>query len=222
MSETSNWQDANNRYLSDRLEWLRGRLQDRARKNRSAVALTEPISQPADSGKSFWRKLLQKDPAQASVKAQPGLLTEGDGGKDDSARVSGAASTPAATSGNPPALVILSKRLGLTLFEEDILLLCAAMELDTGMGALCAAAQFDPAKPFPTFALAFTIFDDPSWDAMCPERPLRYWRLIEIFQPNGQPLSTSPLRADERIVNYLKGLNYLDDRLASLFTLPDP
>src|SRR5262249_17950408 len=31
-----------------------------------------------------------------------------------------------------------------------------------------------------------------------------------------QPLITSALKADERIVNYLKGLNYLDDRLAPL------
>jgi hypothetical protein len=222
MSDTSYWQDANNRYLSDRLDWLRGRLQERARKNRSAVALTEPMSPPAESGKSFWKKLLQKETSQSSAKVEPALLTAGDSQKEESSHPSGAAPSSADPSTNPPALVILGKRLGLSFFEQDILLLCAAMELDTGMGALCAAAQCDPAKPFPTFALAFTIFDDPSWDAMCPERPLRYWRLIEIFQSNGQPLSTSALRADERIVNYLKGLNYLDDRLAPLFNLPDP
>src|SRR5262249_10275609 len=45
----------------------------------------------------------------------------------------------------------------------------------------------------------------------------RHWRLIEINQPGAQPLTTSALRADERIVNFLKGLNYLDDRLAPLF-----
>jgi hypothetical protein len=50
------------------------------------------------------------------------------------------------------------------------------------------------------------------------ERALRYWRLIEINQSGAEPLTTSPLRADERIVSYLKGLNYLDDRLAALLT----
>jgi hypothetical protein len=89
------------------------------------------------------------------------------------------------------------------------------MELDTGMPALCARAQ-DSSKPYPTFALALSILDEPTWEALSPERPLRYWRLIEINQPGGQPLTTSALRADERIVNYLKGLNYLDDRLAPL------
>jgi hypothetical protein len=61
-----------------------------------------------------------------------------------------------------------------------------------------------------------SLFDAPAWDALSPERPLRYWRLIEIHQPGAQPLITSALRADERIVSYLKGLNYLDDRLAPL------
>ncbi len=32
----------------------------------------------------------------------------------------------------------------------------------------------------------------------------------------GLDITTSPTRADERIVNYLKGLNYLDDRLTNL------
>ena len=72
------------------------------------------------------------------------------------------------------------------------------------------------AKTYPTFALALAIFNDTSWDVVSPERPLRYWRLIDIHQPGAQPLTTSPLLADERIVNFAKGLNYLDDRLASL------
>jgi hypothetical protein len=90
------------------------------------------------------------------------------------------------------------------------------MELDTSIAALCARAQSDPDRPYPTFALALSIFDAPAWDALSPERPLRHWRLLEIHQPGGQPLTTSLLRADERIMHYLKGLTYLDDRLAPL------
>ena len=115
----------------------------------------------------------------------------------------------------PSALNLLSERLSLSTFERDILLLCAAMELDTRVAALCARAQDDPNKPFPTFALVLALFDDASWDALSPERPLRYWRLLEINQPGAQPLTGSALRADERIVNYLKGLNCLDDRVSS-------
>ena len=92
------------------------------------------------------------------------------------------------------------------------------MELDTRIAGLCARAQDDPQKNFPTFALALALFDEPSWDALSPERPLRFWRLIEISQLGAQPLTASALRADERIVNYLKGLNHLDERLSSLLS----
>jgi ATP-dependent 26S proteasome regulatory subunit len=119
----------------------------------------------------------------------------------------------------PSALELLSDRLSLSPFERNVLFLCAAMELDTRIAGLCARAQNDASKPFPTFALALALFDEPSWDALSPERPLRYWRLIEISQLGAQPLTSSALRADERIVNYLKGLNYLDDRVSS-FIVP--
>src|SRR5262245_5115620 len=121
----------------------------------------------------------------------------------------------------PPALVLLGQQLGLARYEQELLLLCVALELDTRIAALCARAQDDPNRPFPTFALGLALFDDPSWDALSPDRPLRYWRLIEINQPGATPLTVSALRADERIVNYVKGLNMLDDRLSALL-LPVP
>jgi AAA+ superfamily predicted ATPase len=114
-----------------------------------------------------------------------------------------------------PPLVILSQRFGLSRFERETLLLCVAMELDSEVAALCAQANH---QPYPTFALALRLFDEPAWDVLSPERPLRYWRLLEVMQTGAQPLTTSPLRADERIVNYVKGLNYLDDRLIPLLT----
>src|ERR1051326_507529 len=116
----------------------------------------------------------------------------------------------------PPSLIIAAQQFGLSQYEREVLLLYAAMELDTSIAAQCAIVQGDPNKTYPTFALALSIFDETAWDALSPERPLRYWRLIEINQPGAQPLTTSPIRADERLVNYIKGLNYLDDRLSSL------
>ncbi|MGA7934473.1 MAG: ATP-binding protein, partial [Kovacikia sp.] len=111
----------------------------------------------------------------------------------------------------PPALRLLEQQFGLSGFEREIVLLCAAMELDKHAANLCA--QLYPYQPYPTVALALSLFEAPAWDALSSERPLRYWQLIEINQPGAQPLVTSALRADERIVNYLKGLNPLDDLL---------
>jgi ATP-dependent 26S proteasome regulatory subunit len=116
----------------------------------------------------------------------------------------------------PPALILFSQKFGLSHFEQQVLLLCVAMELDPGMARLCAKAQDNPHQPYPSFALALSLFDQPAWDALSWERPLRYWRLIEIHQSGSQALTSSALRVDERIVNYIKGLNTLDDRLASL------
>ena len=116
----------------------------------------------------------------------------------------------------PPALILLADHLSLTEFDCHTLALCAAVELDTRIAGLCAKAQCDLNKPYPTFALAFALFDDPDWNALSPHSGLRHWRLLEINQPGTQALTSASLCADERIVNYLKGLNYLDDRLTPL------
>ena len=115
-----------------------------------------------------------------------------------------------------PALAFVKKRFGLSDFEQQLFLLCVAMELDTRIPALCARAQDDPNKPYPTFALAMSVFDQPAWDVVAAQRPLRYWRLIEINRLMNQPLISCPLRADERMINFIKGLNYLDERILKL------
>ncbi len=118
----------------------------------------------------------------------------------------------------PPALLQLADRLALSPLECKLLLLCAAVELDPSIAALCSRVQGNPSFTYATFALARSLFDGLSWDALSPERPLRRWRLIETDPLRAAPLSAAPLRADERIVNFLNGVTYLDDRLAPLLT----
>lgn len=115
-----------------------------------------------------------------------------------------------------PALKLLAENLKLSLFDQRILALCAVMELDPAIPDLCARAQGNPNKTYPTFALALALFDEPEWISLTPQAPLRYWRLLEINQPGSRTLTAATLAADERIINYLKGLNYLDDRLELL------
>jgi hypothetical protein len=120
----------------------------------------------------------------------------------------------------PPALVLLQQRFRLSDFDRDTLLLAAAAEFDPGFGALFAAAQGHPSRTSPTFALALLAFDQPTWEAMSPHHALRQARLVEVSPTSGAPLTASPLHVDERIVNYLKGLNALDERLSMLVTEP--
>ncbi|MCK6554659.1 ATP-binding protein [Candidatus Binatia bacterium] len=205
---TGSWEEANQRYLSASLAWLRLRLLRMAADPGQIGAARAP----AASRRGWWRRLLGLPPAQqpSSTASLSKAETVADAQIAAAAEaMNAAASTPEP----PPALLIVGERLGLSRFERDVLLLCAAMDLDTRIAGLCARAQDDPARSYPTFALALALFEDPAWDVLSPQRPLRYWRLVEINQPGAQPLTASALRADERIVNYIKGLNHLDDRL---------
>jgi hypothetical protein len=122
----------------------------------------------------------------------------------------------------PPALETLCAAFGVSHFERQIVLLCAGVELDARFSSLCAAAQGDPARAYPTFSLALAALDDPHWSAVTPAGPLRRWRLIEIGTLPGVPLTQSPLRLDERILHYLAGVQHLDERLADLLTHVHP
>jgi hypothetical protein len=115
---------------------------------------------------------------------------------------------------DPPQLQGLSTAFGLSRFERSILLLCAAIELDSTFAGLCGMAQGDPSRPYPTFSLALAVFDDAHWSALNPAAPLRRWRLVEVQNQAGTSLTTSPLRIDERILHYLAGVHYQDERLA--------
>ena len=231
MSDLSDWLDNNTRYLANAVAAVRELLEAHSHPADS-VAGVRPQAAPRDDAAGGGWRLFGRRPsrevlpvahdavvpaAKATVAASAAAAGGGNstGGQPDPLTV-GPAMTP------PPALLILGERLGLSRFELKVLLLCIALELDTRIAGLCARAQADAARPWPTFALALALFDQPSWEALSPERPLRRWRLLEINQPGALPLTVSPMRADERIVNYVKGLNYLDDRLAPLVSVLPP
>lgn len=165
MTDSVQWQLANDRYLVRRIDWLRRRLEGCA---------------TGRSGKPVVARGHQAEGAALS------------------------------------ALEILGQRLSLSAFEQNVLLLCAAAELDARIPELCARALGEPHRSYPTFALAIAIFDDPAWEAISPARPLRRLRLLDVNQPGATALTAAALRADERIVHFIKGLNVLDERLAPL------
>ena len=114
----------------------------------------------------------------------------------------------------PPALERLVALFGLSPFERDMLLLCAAVELDARFAPLCAALAGDARQRHATFGLALATLEAPHWSALAPAAPLRHWRLVEVA--SGEPLTTAAVRIDERVLHDLTGVRYLDDRLAGL------
>jgi len=111
----------------------------------------------------------------------------------------------------PSALETLCAIFGLSSFERRILLMCAAVELDSHFAPIYEAASKGQQPALPTFSLALAAFDDAHWSAMLPGRPLRHWHLIEVL--SGDALTTSPLHIDERILHYLTGMRSMDERV---------
>ena len=95
-------------------------------------------------------------------------------------------------------------------------MLAAATELDPSIATRCAEANGNPRAAYPTLALALAVLPEAAWDVVSPQRPLRYWRLIELDEPRAEALTATRIRIDERIVSFLKGLNVMDERLALL------
>jgi ATP-dependent 26S proteasome regulatory subunit len=218
MSDAGKWQTDNEKYLAAALTWLRLQLERCAGGGFNLPIEPSPPTIEREPQPQPKRRLLirrqtettQPPPSKVRLLPPAAVVTE-----EQIAEAAAAMAQAEHAMQPPPALVILGERFGLSPFERNVLLLSAAMEFDTRIPALCAQAQDDPARPYPTFALALALFpESASWDSLSPERPLRHYRLVEIHQPGAQPLISSALLADEWVVNYIKGSNYLDDRLA--------
>jgi hypothetical protein len=123
--------------------------------------------------------------------------------------------------GTPAALDTLGYLFGLTAFEQDVLLVCLAPELDPGIERLYAYVQDDAQRGWPTPHLAWALLGATAVEeraSFLPDRPLRRFRLLTL-EPGGPPAATlggRQLRLDERVIAYLQGVELADERLAEL------
>ena len=113
-----------------------------------------------------------------------------------------------------PTLEMLSEIFGLTSFERKVLLLCAGVELDSAFRFSRSAEHEKGDFLNPNFAMALTAFKDAHWSSLSPERPLRYWQLIELADKS--QLTKSPLFINERILHFLTGIEHTDESLIGL------
>jgi ATPase family associated with various cellular activities (AAA) len=116
----------------------------------------------------------------------------------------------------PSAFNQLQQIFGLSPFEQDLLLLCAAVELEADFAALCANAQGNSQRPYVTLSLALALSAQPDWTALSPDRPLRRWKLIELGA--GNAFTHSPVRIDEQILHYIIGNRHLNESLMGMAT----
>lgn len=116
----------------------------------------------------------------------------------------------------PFALDEIGRLFGLSSFERGTLLLCAGVELDAGVAALCSDFHGTARGRYATFGMALAVIPDAHWTALTPHGPLRRWQLLEL--EDGGALTSAPLRVDERVLHYLAGVHASDVRLSGVFT----
>ena len=106
----------------------------------------------------------------------------------------------------------LARRLDLTPFETDVVLLAAGAQMTAAIPRLCALAAGDARAAYPTLAVALEAMADPAWSAFAPDAPLRRLRLINLVTPSHP--TASELTIDERVLHALLGVTTLDTDLA--------
>jgi SpoVK/Ycf46/Vps4 family AAA+-type ATPase len=135
-----------------------------------------------------------------------------------------------AEAGTPPALEVLVHLFGLTPFERNVLLLCLAPELDPTFERLYAYVQDDVTRKYATPHLALSLLGAGGEAALdernsfLPEAPLVRYRLV-ILEPGPVPGAVHgarPLRIDDRIADYLRGVNRADERISELLRPAPP
>jgi AAA+ superfamily predicted ATPase len=119
----------------------------------------------------------------------------------------------------------MTELFGLTAFERDVILLALAPELDPEFETLYAYLHNDGAAKYASPHLALSVLTGPDgWltarDSFLPTAPVRRYRLVHLAEDarGSGALLTRPLRLDERITDYLLGVDRIDETAAAIMT----
>jgi len=129
-----------------------------------------------------------------------------------------------AAAGRPPALTALSESVGLSAFERELLLLAAAPALDGGFARAFAELHADGRRDHATLQLALALFvEDPVErvlfaDCLLPGNTLRRLRLVDMLEDPVLPPPLRQLAVDDRMVDFLRGVNRVDTRVMQLLS----
>ena len=125
-------------------------------------------------------------------------------------------------------LVRVADRFGLERADLDVLLVGVAPEIDPKYETIFAYLHDDVTRKRPTVDLVLRTFA-PSTDERLRRRtvfartsPLREHRLVRLSGDDSSPLPTRAIQVDERVVNYLLGIDVLGGTLADVATVREP
>ncbi|MBU0595989.1 ATP-binding protein [Candidatus Bipolaricaulota bacterium] len=220
----SSWAEINRSYMMAQLQrlrlllerralWLRHQWEDDPPQPYRDLAITDAEAERLFAGEDRAAELrfYEEDPQARSVSR--GLL------QLEQERLEAAPERA-----NAPALEVVSHLLGLTPFEQDVLLLCAAPCLDPGFERILAYVQDDARRTYATPHLAMLLFADSeeigytAWESFLPGAPLRRFRLVTMLTglSPGAASVACPMHLDAKTADYLRGIDRLDTLVVPL------
>jgi AAA+ superfamily predicted ATPase len=122
-----------------------------------------------------------------------------------------------------PGIDALAARFDLTSFEQEVILLCLAPELDPAFDRLYAYLHNDATRCFATPHLAITALDSEAAAgsaraSFLPGASLRRWRIVSLSPASSSgTLITTAMRLSERVIYYVLGIHHIEERCRALF-----
>src|SRR5262245_2696432 len=129
--------------------------------------------------------------------------------------------------GGISSLEALARSFGLGPFERDAVLLCFAVDEDPAFATLCAYIQDDVQARYATPHLVLSVLcqtreqRESARAALLPSAPLRRFRLLTLGEASTAQCWRS-VRIDERVADYMRGMNRLDESVAHLVRPAEP
>ena len=144
---------------------------------------------------AFWRDRIDSRDADAAARLEP---------PDESDR------------DFQPAATRLRTLFGLSVFECELTVVAAGVEIDAAFRASVAQAQETSPREVVriSYSLALSLLPQPHWDAISPTGPLRHWSLVDFDTSLG--FAQARVRIDERVLHFLTGVTASDDHLAGI------
>jgi AAA+ superfamily predicted ATPase len=222
-SETA-WQQVNFEYLTGQLQRLRMRLERRILwlRHRWGSTRTVPFPQGVAIVDAAADMLLQAETITAMEEFfanDPQAVALSEKIQQIEVLIDDASQTMT-QAGRPPAFEILSSLFSLNFFERDVLMLCAAAEIEPSFCRLFAYVQDDVNLQHATAALALSLFCPTDTIAhvarQCFSSDSTLRRRCLITADEGASQSTRTIRVDERILDYICGRNRLDPRVTDV------
>jgi hypothetical protein len=228
MTSNPTWTEMHERYLllqmqrmglllRRRIDWLRAHWRQGAQPSDPGVALTDEHINALQATISGSLSLMPKPMESANSMESLQAITK---------QIATVSQTLNELGRSAP-LEQLAERFGLTPFEQDVLWLCLAREIDTAFERLFAYAHDDVRHNQVTPQLACAVLASADWTtsraAFVSDATLRSFCLIT--GPGGfhENLSlSSPICLPERIRNYLLGIYGVESRIERLLRPLEP